>query len=266
VFGSRIVRNPAVPTQAKEEQMMELAGKVALVTGGSRGIGAAIAQRLAQDGADIALTYASAADKARAVAQQIEDKGGRAVIIRADHADPGAAADAVKQTVRQLGRLDILVNNAGIFTGGPLEDTTMEDLDRILAIDVKAVFLASQQAARYMSDGGRIINIGSALADRVPGPTLTLYSMSKSALGGLTKGLARDLGSRGIRATLVQAGPIDTDMNPENGPAGDFLRSVTSLGHYGRAEDIAALVAYLAGDGGRYVTGTAITIDGGLAA
>ncbi len=245
---------------------MELASKVALVTGGSRGIGAAIARRLAEDGAAVALTYATAAGKAAEVARQIEDKGGRAVIIQADNADPGAAARAVEQAVDQLGRLDLLVNNAGIFVGGPLEGTTVAELDRILAIDVKAVFLASQAAARHMTDGGRIITIGSALADRVPGPTLTLYSMAKSALAGLTKGLARDLGPRGIRATLIQAGPIDTDMNPENGPAGDFLRGVTTLGHYGRAEDIAALAAYLAGDGGRYLTGTAITIDGGLAA
>jgi 3-oxoacyl-[acyl-carrier protein] reductase len=192
--------------------------------------------------------------------------GARRASFQADHANPGAASDAVEQTVHELGRLDILVNNAGIFAGGPLVETTVEDLDRILAVDVKAVFLASQAAARHMRDGGRIINIGSALADRVPAPTLTLYSMSKAALVGLTKGLARDLGSRGIRATLIQAGAIDTDMNPENGPAGDLLRSVTALGHYGTAEDIAALVAYLAGDGGRYVTGTAITIDGGLAA
>jgi 3-oxoacyl-[acyl-carrier protein] reductase len=246
--------------------MTELAGKVALVTGGSRGIGAAVARRLAADGAAVALTYAHAADQAAEVARQIEDKGGRAIVIQADYADPSAAARAVERTVDQLRRLDILVNNAGIFTRGPLEETAGQDLDRILAIDVKAVFLASQAAARNMSDGGRIITIGSALADRVPGPTLTPYSMAKSALGGLTKGLARDLGPRGIRVTLVQAGPIDTDMNPENGPASDFLRSVTALGHYGRADDVAALVAYLAGEGGRYVTGTAITIDGGLAA
>ena len=246
--------------------MTKLAGKVALVTGGSRGIGAAVARRLAADGAAVALTYANGAAQAADVAQSIEDKGGRAVVIHADHADPPAAARAVEQTVDQLRRLDILVNNAGIFTGGPLDQAAVQDLDRILAVDVKAVFLASQAAARHMSDGGRIITIGSALADRVPGPTLTLYSMAKSALSGLTKGLARDLGPRGIRATLVQAGPIDTDMNPENGPAGQFLRSVTTLGHYGRADDVAALVSYLAGEGGRYITGTAITIDGGLAA
>ena len=246
--------------------MTELAGKVALVTGGSRGIGAAVARRLAADGAAVALTYAHADGQGAEVAQSIEDKGGHAIVIRADHADLPAAAQAVEQTVDHLGRLDILVNNAGIFTGGPLDETAGQDLDRILAIDVKAVFLASQAAARHMSDGGRIITIGSALADRVPGPTLTLYSMAKSALGGLTKGLARDLGPGGIRVTLVQAGPIDTDMNPENGPAGDFLRGVKALGHYGRGEDVAALVAYLAGEGGRYITGTAITIDGGLAA
>jgi 3-oxoacyl-[acyl-carrier protein] reductase len=245
--------------------MTEVADKVALVTGGSRGIGAAVARRLAADGAAVALTYAHAAGLAAEVAQSIEDKGGRAVVIRADHAEPAAAARAVDQTVDRLGRLDILVNNA-IFAGGPLEQTAGQDLDRILAVDVKAVFLACQAAARHMSDGGRIITIGSALADRVPGPTLTLYSMAKSALGGLTKGLARDLGPRGIRVTLVQAGPIDTDLNPENGPAADYIRSVTALGYYGRAEDVAALVAYLASEGGRYLTGTAITIDGGLAA
>jgi 3-oxoacyl-[acyl-carrier protein] reductase len=245
---------------------MELSGKVALVTGGSRGIGAAIAKQLAKDGATVALTYANAADKAQAVAEQIEADGGRAVVIHADHADPAAARAAVEQTVHDLGRLDILVNNAGIFAGGPLEETSAEELDRILDVDVRAVFFASQAAAGHMNAGGRIINIGSSLAERVPGPTLTLYSMSKSALVGLTKGLARDLGSQGITATLVQPGPIDTDMNPEDGPAGDFLRSVTALGRFGRAEDIAAAVAYLAGSGGRYITGAAITVDGGLAA
>src|SRR5437763_14729562 len=158
--------------------MADLTGKVALVTGGSRGIGAAIALRLAREGAAVALTYATAADKAQAVAKQIDADSGRALVIRADNADPAAVTAAVEQTVQELGRLDILVNNAGIFTGGPLEETTAEDLDRILAVDVKAVFLASQAAARHMPDGGRIINIGSALADRVPGPTLTLYSMS----------------------------------------------------------------------------------------
>jgi 3-oxoacyl-[acyl-carrier protein] reductase len=246
--------------------MQEFAGKVALVTGGSRGIGAATARRLAGEGAVVALTYASAAESARAVAKQIEADGGRALVIRADNADPNAATNAVEQTVREAGRIDILVNNAGIFSGGPLDQTTVEELDRIFAIDVRAVFLAAQAAARHMTDGGRIINIGSSLAERVPGPGLTLYAMCKAALVGLTKGLARDLGPRGITVTLIQGGPIDTDMNPKNGPAGDFLSAVTAVGSYGTVHDIAAAVSYLAGAGGRYVTGTAINVDGGFAA
>ena len=245
---------------------MELSGKVALVTGGSRGIGAAVARRLASDGAAVALTYAQAVGKAKTVVAEIEDAGGRAIAIQADYRDPATAAEAVEQTVRELGRIDVLVNNAGIFGGGPLADITEDDLDQILAVDVKAVFLASQAAARHMSDGGRIISIGSALAERVPGPVFTLYAMAKSALTGLTKGLARDLGPQGIRVTVIQAGAITTDMNPDTGPAADFLRSITALGHYGHTDDVAALVAYLAGAGGQYVTGTAITIDGGLAA
>jgi 3-oxoacyl-[acyl-carrier protein] reductase len=248
-----------------EAGVKELAGKVALVTGGSRGIGAAIAQRLARDGAAVALTYVSAAEKARAVAKQIDAGGGRVLVIQADSADPGAVTGAVEQTVRDLGRIDILVNNAGIFTGGPLEEMTVEQVDRTLAIDVRAVFVAAQAAARHMSEGGRIINIGSALAERVPGPGMTVYAMCKSALTGLTKGLARDLGPRGITVTVVQGGLIDTDMNPADGP-GAGLSAVTALGRYGSVDDIAAAVAHLAGDGGRYASGTAITVDGGFAA
>jgi 3-oxoacyl-[acyl-carrier protein] reductase len=246
--------------------MNELSGKVALVTGGSRGIGAAIAQRLAHDGAAVAFTYVTAAGQAQAVAKQIDADGGRVLVIQADNADPGAVTGAVEQTVREFGRLDILVNNAGIVIGGPLEEMTVEHADRLWAVDVRAVFAASQAAARHMSEGGRIITIGSALAERVPVPGLTLYTMVKSALTGLTKGLARDLGARGITATVVHGGLIDTDMNPADGPAAAFLSTVPALGHYGTAGDIAATVAHLAGDGGRYVTGTAITVDGGFAA
>jgi NAD(P)-dependent dehydrogenase (short-subunit alcohol dehydrogenase family) len=246
--------------------MEELAGKVALVTGGSRGIGAATAQRLARGGAAVALTYASSADRARAVAKQIDADGGRALIMQADNADPGAVTAAVEQTVESLGRIDILVNNAGIFTGGPLEALTVEQADRLWAVNVRAVFVAAQAAARHMGDGGRIITIGSALAERVPAPGLTLYAMAKSALTGLTKGLARDLGPRGITVTVVHGGLIDTDMNPADGPGADFLSSVTALGRYGHAEDIAAAVAHLADPSSRYITGTAITVDGGFAA
>jgi 3-oxoacyl-[acyl-carrier protein] reductase len=246
--------------------MSPLSGKVALVTGGSRGIGAAIARRLSRDGAAVAFTYVSAADKAQAVAKQIDADGGRALVIQADSADPGAVTGAVEQTVRDLGRIDILVNNAGIFAGGPLEEMTVDQADRLWAIDVRAVFAASQAAARHMTEGGRIITIGSALAERVPVPGLTLYAMCKAALTGLTRGLARDLAPRGITVTVVHGGLIDTDMNPADGPGADLLRTVTAAGRYGQADDIAATVAYLAGDGGRYVTGTAVTVDGGFAA
>jgi 3-oxoacyl-[acyl-carrier protein] reductase len=246
--------------------MQELKGKVALVTGGSRGIGAAVAERLADRGAAIAITYATAAEKAHAVAKRLEAMGGRVLVLKADHADPGAPAATVDDAVTKLGRLDILVNNAGVYAGGPLDDLTVEEVDRVLAVDVRAVFLAAQAAARHMGPGARIINIGSSLAERVPGPTLTLYAMSKSALVGLTKGLARDLAPRGIAVTLVQPGPIDTDMNPQDGPVGEFFAQITAMGHYGSTEDVAAAVEYLAGDGARYVTGAALTVDGGFAA
>ena len=246
--------------------MEELAGQVALVTGGSRGIGAAIAQRLARDGAAVALTYASSAEKARAVAKQIDADGGRALVMQADNADPGAVTAAVEQTVADLGRIDILVNNAGIFTGGPLEAASVDQADRLWAVNVRAAFVAAQAAARHMGEGGRIITIGSALAERVPVPGLTLYAMAKSALTGLTKGLARDLGPRGITVTVVHGGLIDTDMNPADGPAAGFLRTVPALGRYGRAEDIAAVVAHLARADSRYITCTAVTVDGGFAA
>jgi NAD(P)-dependent dehydrogenase (short-subunit alcohol dehydrogenase family) len=246
--------------------MAELAGKVALVTGGSRGIGAAIVKRLAREGADVALTYVSAADRARAVVAEVEAAGRRGLAIAADSAEPAAVEAAVERAAAELGRLDILVNNAGIFVSGPLEDVTLEEVDRTLAIHVRGVFVAAQAAARHMGAGGRVISIGSCLAERVPGPCVTLYAMSKAALAGLTRGLARDLGARGITANLVQPGPIDTDMNPADGPGADAERSHLALGHFGDSEDIAATVAHLAGEGGRFITGTAIAVDGGFTA
>ncbi|MFI7108096.1 SDR family NAD(P)-dependent oxidoreductase [Nonomuraea sp. NPDC050227] len=243
--------------------MSDLTGRVALVTGGSRGIGAAIAKRLADAGAAIALTYIQAADQAREVAQQIEADGGRAAVVQADLAQPNAAAEAVEQTVRQLGRIDILVNNAGFLAYGPLAEVSAAELDRVLAVDVRSVFLAAQAAARHMGEGGRIISIGSCFNGRVPGSNFVLQAMAKSALTGLTKGLARELGPRGITATIVDPGPIDTDMNPADGETADFQRSLTALGRYGEAADIAAAVAYLAGPGGRYVTGATLAVDGG---
>ncbi len=246
--------------------MTELTGKAALVTGGSRGIGAAIAKRLARDGADVALTYLSADAAAHAVATEIETMGRRSLAIAADSADPEAVAAAVDRAAAVFGRLDILVNNAGIFPFGPLDDVPLAEVDRTLAIHARAAFVAAQAAARHMEAGGRIISIGSSLAERVPYPGASLYAMSKSALTGLTKGLARDLGKRGITVNLVHPGSTDTDMNPADGPAADEERSFTALGRYGRPEDIAATVAHLAGAGGANITGTSIFVDGGATA
>ncbi|MFE0459111.1 SDR family oxidoreductase [Kitasatospora sp. NPDC058965] len=246
--------------------MGELTGKVALVTGGSRGIGAAVARRLAAEGAAVALTYRREADRARAVAGEIEAAGGRAVLIQADLAEPSAAERVVEQTVRELGRIDVLVNNAGFLTHGPLAEVPAEEVDRVLAVDVRSVFLTAQAAARRMAAGGRIISIGSCFNGRVPGAGFVLQAMAKSALVGLTRGLARELGPRGITATVVDPGPIDTDMNPADGESADDQRGLTALGRYGEAEDIAAAVAYLAGPGGRYVTGTGLAVDGGYTA
>lgn len=246
--------------------MSELTGKVALVTGGSRGIGAAVARRLAADGATVALTYVTSADKAEAVAKRIEADGGRALVMQADNADPAAVSGAVERTVRELGRLDILVNNAGVYDGGPLDEMTVERADRLWSVNVRAVFVAAKAAARHMGAGGRIITIGSAVTERVPAPGMTLYAMSKAALTALTKGMARDLGERGILVTVVHGGLIDTDMNPADSPVAGMFSQVPALGRYGTAEDIADAVAYLASDGGRYITGTALTVDGGFAA
>ncbi len=245
---------------------MNLAGKAALVTGGSRGIGAAIAKALAQAGADVAITYVSAEDKARAVVDEIRAAGRRAVAIRADSADMAEVAASVERAAAELGRLDILVNNAGIAQMGPLQEVSVEDMDRTLSIHVRASFVASQAAARYMGEGGRIVNIGSCLAERVAGAEMTLYAMSKAALTGLSKGLAFDLGPRGITANVVQPGPTDTDMNPADGDHAQEQRTKLALGHYGSADDIAATVVHLAGPGGRFITGASIAVDGGFAA
>ena len=246
--------------------MGELAGKAALVTGGSRGIGAAIAQALAERGADVAITYAQAERQARTVAGTIAAAGGRAQAIQADSADPAAIRQAVEQSAAGFGRLDILVNNAGIFPFGPPEDVSLEELDRTLAIHVRAVFVAAQAALRHMGAGGRIVSIGSCLAHRVPAAGFTLYAMSKSALVGFTKGLARDVGARGITVNLVDPGPTATDMNPAEGSGADGERALTALGRYARPAEIAAMVAHLAGEGGRFVTGAALAVDGGYAA
>ncbi|MEW9531626.1 SDR family oxidoreductase [Microbispora sp. NPDC049125] len=246
--------------------MGELSGKVALVTGGGRGIGAAIARRLAADGAAVAVTYVNAADGAQAVGRRIEADGGRALVIKADLADAHAAAAVVEQTMGELGRIDILVNNAAAFASGDLGQVTPQEVDHVLAVNVRAVFLACQAAARHMNPGGRIVNVGTCVTEHVPGPGMTLFAMSKSALTGLTKGLARDLGPRGITATVIHPGPIDTHANPADGPQAPMFSGLTALGRYGTADDVASTVAHLAGEGGRYITGSAISVDGGFAA
>lgn len=243
--------------------MSRFAGRTALVTGGSRGIGAAIARRLADEGADIALTYARSAVKAQRLASEIEASGRRAVAVEADNVDAAAVEAAVERAVATLGRLDILVNNAGIWTAGPLDSLTFHDFDEIMAVNVRAAFVASRAAARHMDDGGRIISIGSNLAERIPGPEMSLYAASKAALVGLTKGLARDLGPRGITVNVVHPGSTDTDMNPASGPTADDQRGLMAIPRFGEPRDVASLVAYLASAEGRFVTGAAFTIDGG---
>ena len=243
--------------------MSELAGRAALVTGGSRGIGAAVALRLAELGADVAITYVTAKDHADEVVEKIADRGGRALAIEADNTDAEAVVRSVDRTAAEFGRFDILVNNAGVFPYGLIDDVTLEEVDRTLAIHTRAVFVASQAAVRHMTEGGRIVSIGSNLAEHVPFPGVALYAMSKSALNGFTKGLARDLGPRGITANVVHPGSTDTDMNPADGEGADHQRTLIPLGHYGEAGDIANTVAFLAGPGGRFVNGASFTVDGG---
>jgi 3-oxoacyl-[acyl-carrier protein] reductase len=242
-----------------------LNGKVALVTGGSRGIGAATALRLAREGADVALTYVNGKEAAEDVVRAVEALGRRAVALRADSADAQEAAGAVARTAETLGgRLDVLVNNVGVGLLGPLESLSVAEVDRVLAVNVRGVFLASQAAASRMGAGGRIITIGTCMTQRVPGPGGTLYAMSKSALVGLTKALARELGARGITANIVHPGPIDTDMNPADGPYAADQAAMTALGRFGTADEVAAMVAQLAG--AVYVTGGEFAVDGGYAA
>ncbi|WP_377839032.1 SDR family NAD(P)-dependent oxidoreductase [Bosea sp. UC22_33] len=244
--------------------MSRLAGKRALVTGGSRGIGAAIARRLAAEGADVALTYERSADKAGKVVKEIETLGRKGFAIVADSADPAAVTRAVDEAAKVLGGLDVLVNNAGIWRGGPVSDWSLADIDATLAVNVRAVVLASQAAAAHLGEGGRIISTGSCLADRVVEPGATLYAMSKAALIGFTKGLARDLGPRGITVNIVHPGSTDTDMNPAGGPGADAQRARMAIPRYGQPEDIAGLVAYLASEEARFITGAGFAIDGGV--
>ena len=245
---------------------MLLAGKKALVTGASRGIGAAIAKALAAEGADVVITFEKSAELAAAVVKDIEGSGRRGIAIQADSADVGAVQDSVDQAAAALGGLDILVNNAGILRLANLADMSLADIQAILDVNVRAPIVASKAALAYLGQGGRIISIGSFFAERVPTSVLGVYAASKSALIAFNQALAREVGAKAITVNLVQPGSIDTDMNPAHGPFGDTLRQITALGHYGAVEDIADAVTFLASEKARYITGTALTVDGGAIA
>lgn len=246
--------------------MKTLEGKRALVTGASRGIGAAIAKALAAEGASVAITYEKSKDKADEVVGAIESADGKAVAIQASAADPAAVKSSVEQTVAALGGLDILVNNAGIAGYGNVADVSLEDIDALLNVNVRGVVLTSQAAIPHLGKGGRIISIGSGLGERVPWPGMTVYSMTKSALNSFTRGLSRELGPLGITVNLVQPGSTNTDMNPADGEGAAAQKDAMSLGEYGTPEDVAAAVVFLAGAGAKQITGTTLTVDGGAIA
>jgi 3-oxoacyl-[acyl-carrier protein] reductase len=243
--------------------MANLTNKAALVTGGSRGIGAAIAKRLAADGASVAITYAKGVDAAASVVKEIERAGGRAIAIQADGTDVRAVVAAVEQTVAAFGRLDVLVNNAGTAIPKPFEETTLEELDHVIDLNIRGVFIATQAALKHLQDGGRIIMIGSCVGERVIAPGLVPYAATKGAVKIFTQGLAREVGARGITVNNVQPGPIDTDLNPASSEWATPQIAATALQRYGRVEEIAAMVAFIAGPEASYITGASLTVDGG---
>jgi 3-oxoacyl-[acyl-carrier protein] reductase len=244
--------------------MSKLANKVALVTGGSRGIGAAIAKRLAVDGAKVAITYTKGGDSAAVVVKAIERAGGKAIAIQADAIDADAVAAAVEKTVATFGRLDVLVNNAGTAIPKTFVETTLEEMDRVLDINVRGVFVATQAALKHMNEGGRIIMIGSAVGERAAAPGLVPYAATKGAVKMFAQALSREVGSRGITVNNIQPGPIDTDLNPASGDWAVPQKAATALDRYGHVEEIAAMASFLAGSESSYVTGANLTVDGGM--
>jgi 3-oxoacyl-[acyl-carrier protein] reductase len=243
-----------------------LEGKIALITGGSRGIGAAIAKRLAADGANVAITYSKGADAAASVVKEIERSGRKAIAIQADATDAGAIEAAVEKTVQTFGRLDVLVNNAGTAIPKRFEEATLEELDRVIDINVRGTLIATQAALKHMKSGGRIIMIGSAAGERVVVPGLVPYSATKGAVKIFSQALSREVGSRGITVNNVQPGPIDTDLNPAAGDWAVPQKAATALDRYGHVEEVAALVAFVAGPESSYITGSNLTVDGGMIA
>jgi 3-oxoacyl-[acyl-carrier protein] reductase len=243
--------------------MTKLSGKTALVTGASRGIGAAIAKRLAADGASVAITYTRGADAAAQVVKEIENAGGKAIAIQADAADAKAVIAAVERTVSTFGSLDVLVNNAGTAIPKPFEETTLEDMDRVIDINLRGVFIATQAALKHLPNGGRIITIGSCVGERMMTPGLVAYAATKGAVKMFTQGLAREVGARGITVNNVQPGPIDTDLNPAAGDWAEPQVANTALKRYGHVDDIAAMVSFVAGPEASYITGASLTVDGG---
>jgi 3-oxoacyl-[acyl-carrier protein] reductase len=241
----------------------KLEGKIALVTGGSRGIGAAIAKRLAADGAKVAITYARGADAAASIVKVIESAGGKAIAIQADATDPKAVRAAVDKAVRSLGKLDVLVNNAGTAIPKKFEETTLEELDQVINLNIRGVLVTTQAALKQMNDGGRIISIGSCVGERMITPGLVPYSATKGAIRMFTQGLSREVGDRGITVNNVQPGPIDTDLNPAAGDWAVPQKAVTALNRYGNVEEVAALVAFVASAEASYITGANLTVDGG---
>jgi len=244
--------------------MSKLTDKVALVTGGSRGIGAAIAKRLAADGAKVAITYTKGADAAASVVKAIECAGGKAIAIQANAADADAGKAAVEKTVATFGRLDVLVNNAGTAIPKPFEEATLEEMDRVIDINIRGVFVATQAALKHMKSGARIIMIGSSVGERNNMPGLTPYSATKGAVKMFTQGLSREVGSRGITVNNIQPGPIDTDLNPADGDWAVPQKANTALDRYGNVEEVAALVAFVASPESSYITGANLTVDGGV--
>ncbi|HEY2011777.1 MAG TPA: 3-oxoacyl-ACP reductase family protein [Rhizomicrobium sp.] len=243
--------------------MANLTSKTALVTGASRGIGAAIAKKLAADGAQVAITYARGADAAAKVVKEIESAGSKAIAIQADATDAKAVNAAVEQTVKTFGRLDILVNNAGTAIPKPFVDATLEELDQVINLNLRGVFIATQAALKHLQDGGRVINIGSCVGERNMTPGLAAYSATKGAVKMFTQGLSREVGARGITVNNVQPGPIDTDLNPAAGDWATPQIANTALKRYGHVDEVAALVAFVASSAAAYITGTSLTVDGG---